>query len=184
MRLDLEQVAARVRGFEPTELADPGAAVATVLRDGPEVLLIRRAEHPDDPWSGHMAFPGGRREAQDGSLVHTAARETREELGLDLDRRGELLGALDDVPTHLNALVVRPYVWRVGAIGELRPNHEVAAVEWVGLDSLRSGARDTEHAFVYRGDEHRFPAYEVDHGVVWGLTFRMLQILFEVLRRG
>jgi hypothetical protein len=62
----------------------PGrAAVAIVLRDvedGPQVLLIRRAEHVGDPWSGHMAFPGGREDPEDESLLATAIRETREEL--------------------------------------------------------------------------------------------------------
>src|SRR5258706_15931093 len=52
----------------PAQVTDPPssrAAVALILRDGPqgiEVLFIRRAEHPQDPWSGQMAFPGGRAE--------------------------------------------------------------------------------------------------------------------------
>ena len=83
---------------------EPGerAAVTAVIRNHPErgaeLLVIRRAEHPLDPWSGHMAFPGGRRELTDPDLSHTALRETFEEVGLDLRRDGALLTRLPDVP--------------------------------------------------------------------------------------
>ena len=75
------------------------AAVAVVLREGPrsaEVLLIERAHHPDDPWSGHMAFPGGRMEAGDDSTRTTAARETLEEVGVSL-HGAEYLGHVDEL---------------------------------------------------------------------------------------
>src|SRR5512147_1099599 len=73
------------------------AAVAAVLRqgtDGVELLFIRRAKRRGDPWSGHMAWPGGKREAGDAGLVACAVRETREEVGLDLQAHGELIGSL------------------------------------------------------------------------------------------
>ena len=114
--------------------------------------------------------------------MQTARRETLEEIGLDLESHGELIGPLSDVPTHLHGMVVRPYVWKLDAVPALRPNHEVAAVGWVDLRALMSGARDTTYPLDYKGQRHAFPAYEVEEGVVWGLTYRMLQILFEVLR--
>ncbi|NNL85157.1 MAG: NUDIX domain-containing protein, partial [Myxococcales bacterium] len=49
-----------------------------------EVLFIERARHPDDPWSGHMALPGGRLDPVDASLRAAAERETREEVGVEL----------------------------------------------------------------------------------------------------
>lgn len=184
--LDLDAIARRIRAARAPAGPDPSAAVAAILRagDGPEILFIKRAEHPGDPWSGHMAFPGGRRDPGDASLVHTARRETLEEIGLDLGDHGEMLGPLEDVPTHTTGLVVRPFVWTVRAPSELRPNEEVAAIEWVPLRALMSGARDTTHTLDWKGMPHRFPAFEVQSGVVWGLTYRMLQILFETLRTG
>jgi 8-oxo-dGTP pyrophosphatase MutT (NUDIX family) len=98
------------------------AAVALVLRvpvgaAGPELLLVKRAEYPGDPWSGHVAFPGGRAEPDDASPWHTAARETWEETGLDLLAAGRLLGTLDELYPRtpvLPPVVVRPHVAVVG----------------------------------------------------------------------
>ncbi|MBD0320648.1 MAG: NUDIX domain-containing protein, partial [Gemmatimonadetes bacterium] len=73
----------------------PSAAVALLLRpsgDGPELLLIRRAEREGDPWSGHMALPGGRADPRDRDAAATAARETLEEVGIDVVRGGRFLG--------------------------------------------------------------------------------------------
>src|SRR5512147_1311947 len=73
------------------------AAVAILLaeRDGDaHALLIQRAERPGDPWSGHMAFPGGHREPHEHDLFLTAARETFEEVGIDLHRQAEAIGRL------------------------------------------------------------------------------------------
>ena len=72
------------------------AAVSVVIRGRGELdfLLIKRARSERDPWSGHMALPGGRRDDSDGDLLHTARRETLEETGVDLDRVGAALAAI------------------------------------------------------------------------------------------
>jgi 8-oxo-dGTP pyrophosphatase MutT (NUDIX family) len=75
------------------------AAIALVLLEQEsalEVLLIERAQRDGDPWSGHMALPGGHVEPSDSDLGATAERETFEEVGLDLQRWGERLGQLSD----------------------------------------------------------------------------------------
>jgi 8-oxo-dGTP pyrophosphatase MutT (NUDIX family) len=185
--LDLARIRHRLATVEPRDAGtEPRAAVATILREPvvgrPEVLLIRRAEHPADPWSGHMAFPGGRFDPADPSLEHTAIRETVEELGLDLRAHGELVTRLDDVPTHKTGLVVRPFVFTVHATPPLAPNEEVDEVHWVDLRSLLQGERDTTHELEWKGSLHRMPAYQVADRIVWGLTYRMLQILFTHLR--
>ena len=182
----LERIQARLAIAEPrTADGEARAAVAAILRErerGPEVLFIRRAEHPRDPWSGHMAFPGGRLEPSDPGLEATAVRETREEIGLYLPEYGERLGQLDDVPTHKSGLVVRPFVWRVDALPALRLNHEVAEALWVDLASLMRGERDTTYELEWNGQKLQFPGYAVGDRVVWGLTYRMLEVLFERVR--
>lgn len=186
--IDLDHIRRALGAQTPRPAAsDPRAAVAAILRErerGPEVLLIKRAEHENDPWSGHMAFPGGRRDPVDPTIEHTAVRETLEEIGLDLETHGELIAPLDDVPTHKSGLVVRPFVWAVESPPGLAPNHEVDEVHWIDLASMMRGERDTVFELDWKGERVRFPAYAVEDNVVWGLTFRMLQILFERVRTG
>ena len=160
------------------------AAVAVVLAPDPDsILFIRRAERPDDPWSGHVALPGGRRSAEDPDLVGTAIRETAEEVGLALEP-ADLAGSLDDVVPRtpvLPPIAVRPYVFILPARPSLRLNPEVAATRWVALDHLLHS--DTYHTveLEIRGAARRFPAYRVEEGIVWGMTERIISSLLHLL---
>ena len=186
-------VAERLRARPPEriegERVSGRAAVAAILRErlpgAPEVLFIRRAERPGDPWSGHMAFPGGKQEPGDPDLASTARRETFEEIGLPLDAHAELLGELDDVPAYargqLTGMVVTPTVWLLRETPVLAPNHEVDEVHWASLPVLMSGELDTTIDYPWQGHTLRLPGYRVGERVVWGLTHRMLSILFERL---
>jgi 8-oxo-dGTP pyrophosphatase MutT (NUDIX family) len=165
--------------------ARPRAAVAVVLRDagGPEVLLIERAEHPDDPWSGHMAFPGGRVDPGDPHAQAAAERETLEEVGLSL-AGAELLGRLDDIEgRHAGRtlpLVISAHVFHHAAPGELALNHEVASALWVPMRRLVDPAQRVEYRTPY-GDYPGILVGEPGRHVVWGLTYRFLEIFLEVL---
>ncbi|MFL5555271.1 MAG: NUDIX hydrolase, partial [Gemmatimonadaceae bacterium] len=104
-----------------------------------ELLFIKRAEYPGDPWSGQIAFPGGREESRDGSLAETAIRETREETGIDLAREGLMLGSLDDLrprTTRLPPVVVRPFVALLDRQDPLMLSNEVALAFWVPFGAL------------------------------------------------
>jgi 8-oxo-dGTP pyrophosphatase MutT (NUDIX family) len=157
------------------------AAVALVLRDGQEgieLLFIRRAEHPQDPWSGQMAFPGGRAEPADADLRATAVRETREEIGLDLDRDAEFLGELDEVRAMARMrpmqLSITPFVFRLRAPdAPLSPSEEVTSAYWIPLAELLAEARRSTYEYVHQGSTLQFPCLRFDDFVIWGLTFRM-----------
>jgi 8-oxo-dGTP pyrophosphatase MutT (NUDIX family) len=197
MRVVRERVTARLVDAAHTtakELGDgPGhgrAAVAIVVRDGtdgPQVLLIRRAEHPADAWSGHMAFPGGRQDPQDENLIATAIRETFEEVGLDLGQAGRLLGQLAPVPAVARgrpvAMTIVPFIFELVADAELLYSDEVVEAVWVPLDPLLQGQLRTTFAVDRDGGERvELPAHNVGGRIVWGLTYRMLDSLFELLR--
>lgn len=169
---------------------DPGlprAAVAVLLRPGAqglELLLIRRAEREGDPWSGHVALPGGREQADDAGPADTAARETHEEVGIDVRAGGRMLGALEPVwpqSSRAPGIVVRPFVFAVPADAEAVPNHEVDAAVWIPVRELLQPGAVTEHLFEIEGIEPmRFPAFGARGYVVWGLTHRILTTFLDV----
>ena len=163
------------------------AAVALVLKDGAsgiELLFIRRAEHPQDPWSGQMAFPGGRAEPGDADLAATAIRETVEEVGLDLTS-AEALGALDEVRAMARMrpmdLTILPFVFRVEATARPRPGPEVRSVHWLPLAALLGADLRSTMDYVHEGASLSFPCVRVDELVIWGLTYRMLLALGDRL---
>lgn len=166
--------------------ADRRAAVAAVFRVVEaqlELLFIKRAHREGDPWSGHMAFPGGRHEPQDASLEHTAVRETMEELALDLGT-GRVLGRLDDLAprnANLPSIVIRPFVAVVPPTVTLVPSDEVAAAFWVPVEQLRTDEAQAEHVMTINGLDARFPGYRVHDHVVWGLTERIVRQLLPLL---
>jgi 8-oxo-dGTP pyrophosphatase MutT (NUDIX family) len=161
------------------------AAVAAVLRpkgDDAEILFIRRAERQGDPWSGHMAFPGGRRQL-DESLLTTATRETREEVGLDLSRARPVTRLPDLLPyTQMPApIIVTPFVFALDDVPALTPNEEVAEALWAPLDPVLR--REPAVTFHYARDGYALdlPAIDVEGRIVWGLTYRMIEMLAEAV---
>lgn len=190
---DIARLARRLaaRAGTPLELEGDAryAAIALVLRASaagePEMLMIKRAELERDPWSGHVACPGGRMEPGDRDLEHTAIRETWEETGLDLARDGRILGTLDDITPRtpsLPPIVIRPFVAVVRPDAVIVESPEVAAVFWVPLTALRETAAWGKGMVPIRGVGER----EVDvfrHGdyTVWGLTHRALMQFLGLL---
>lgn len=169
------------------EAGDPllWAAVAVVLAPDPDaLLLIRRAERVGDPWSGHMALPGGRMEPEESDLFATAVRETAEEVGLALGP-GDLIGTLDDVVPRtpvLPPIAVRPYVFSLERRPALSLNPEVAAAHWVPLDTLLHPQTYDSVRLEIRGEQREFPAYRLAEAVVWGMTERIVSSLLVHFR--
>jgi 8-oxo-dGTP pyrophosphatase MutT (NUDIX family) len=159
----------------------PRAAVAVIFRtggNGSELLVIERAQHEADPWSGHLAFPGGRSEPGDHDTLFTAKRETLEELGLDLDGQGRLLGALDPVSTRgsgLPDLSISPFAFALNQQPQLNlESSEVASVFWVPIGPLLRGERDTTLLLQRGAERWQMPGYDVEGRVLWGLSYRMV----------
>ncbi len=153
------------------------AAVAVVLTPDPEsLLLIRRAERAGDPWSGHMALPGGRREPRDHDLLATAMRETSEEVGIALSPLN-LVGTLEDVVPRtpvLPPIAVRPFVFLPPTRPQLVLNQEVFSARWVSLDELSNpGAHHPVHLQL-GGLSREVQAYEIGDAIIWGMTERIL----------
>jgi 8-oxo-dGTP pyrophosphatase MutT (NUDIX family) len=178
----LERLAATLKERRPTQLEprERHAAVALMLRErsgGLELFVIKRAEKSEDPWSGHMALPGGGREPGDKDAYDTARRETLEEVGIDLNE-GRFLGRLDDVGprTMPGRLVVSTVVVAIDAEpGHLDPR-EVAEAFWVPLERL---VDKTVEIPDFPGS---WPAFTYkDRYVIWGLTHRILMQLWALI---
>jgi len=185
--IDLEHIRGALVAHDPVLVREGGAraSVAVVLRpprrreDGPRVLLIRRAEAEGDPWSGHVAFPGGRLDPRDAGLRPAAERETREEVGLDLSG-AEQLGRLDDLSGRAGSIVVSAFVYGLEADPPLVFSHEVADAAWVPFSRLLDPARHVVEPFEWDGNVLEVPAIVTGIGAgppLWGLTYRFLELL-------
>jgi 8-oxo-dGTP pyrophosphatase MutT (NUDIX family) len=165
------------------------AAIALVLRpteDGDsDLLMIKRAEVERDPWSGHVACPGGRMEPTDRDLAQTAIRETWEETGIDLSRDGRILGTLDDItprtPT-LPPIVIRPFVAVVRPDVTIVESPEVAEAFWVPMAAIRETASWGKALVPIRGvGEREVEVFRHGAYTIWGLTHRALAQFVDVL---
>lgn len=159
------------------------AAVSLVIRASErlEILIIKRATHDRDPWSGHMALPGGRWEPGDSGLLGTATRETLEETGIDLEAHGRPLGRLDDVAPaspRLPPMRVAPFVFGVPAhVDAAVTSYELESVHWIPIDRLRETS--TTVRIHFSDFSKTFPSYGVGDEHVWGLTHRILTGFLE-----
>ncbi|MCB1675461.1 MAG: CoA pyrophosphatase [Halioglobus sp.] len=166
------------------------SAVAMILqvRAGElHILMIRRAERRGDPWSGHMAFPGGRMEKGDAHGYATALRETREEVGLVLgaDAGDRCLGRLSEIRARPRrgalGMAVTPFVFRVDRDIEFSPNYEVDEVVWVPLEFLLDTDNREQMLWQYRGIELPMPCYFYGKRRIWGLSLMMLDELMDLV---
>lgn len=164
------------------------AAVAIIMREtatGPQMLFIERAVKEGDPWSGHMAFPGGHRDPVDSSLQDAAMRETMEEIGLDLGN-ADYLGALNHQQAQPRGrvldMLIAPHAFQIHGDPDFNPNYEVADVVWTALQPMaRNAIHDTETKPM-AGVPTVFNGYRLEQGhFVWGLTYRILQTFFATL---
>lgn len=192
MTLSLQRIEAELGKHKPRRkpfrLLLKRAAVAMILREvagKAEILMIKRAEHPGDPWSGHMAFPGGRMERSDRHGLDVARRETAEEIGLQLREQEPCIGRLSEIMTHFQlrrrAMVVSPFVFRLDREVEFTPNYEVSEVVWVPLSFLMD-PNNRERMVWLRGKvEIPLPCYMYQGRRIWGLSLMMLGELLTVL---
>ncbi len=165
------------------------AAVSLLLREdlqGTELLLIERAHRDDDPWSGQMAFPGGRRELQDETVLDTAIRETAEEIGVHLDVR-DLISRIDDLVaprlSHAHGLIISCHVFETLRPIHFGPNEEVHDLIWVPIAYL---LRPHSHTSDYRPPDYEgvFSGFRIgdeDNRIIWGLTYRIICSFFRTL---
>jgi 8-oxo-dGTP pyrophosphatase MutT (NUDIX family) len=164
------------------------SAVAMILqvREGElHILMIKRAEREGDPWSGHMAFPGGRMDKTDANGFEVAVRETAEEVGLNLGAQVECIGRLSDLNARPHrgtfGMAVSPFVFRLDREVMFTPNHEVAEVVWVPLEFLLDTDNRDEMVWDYKSAHIPMPCYRYEGRCIWGLSLMMLDELLDLV---
>lgn len=175
------------------------AAVAMILADSEhcsgggselEVCFIRRAERPGDPWSGQVAFPGGRAGPEDPDAHAVAERETWEEIGMTLEpehRVGPLPIRPIDRADLREPMTLSPFVYYVDRITResafARIPEEVAHVFWVPMSHIFDEDAVTELEYPIAGSWSAFPGILFGEHVIWGLTLRVLDSFAEITQR-
>ncbi|WP_250831129.1 NUDIX hydrolase [Marinobacter sediminum] len=164
------------------------ASVALIYRHsedgGVELLFIRRARREGDPWSGDMAFPGGRMQPEDATPRAAAERETFEETGVDLIRHGRFQARLSDLITRHHSrwrpMVVTPYVYEWQGTQAISPNYEVEQAVWISLDYL--AAKENQSRLPWRTPMGtvNMPCCRYQDYCIWGLSYSMVQELLAL----
>lgn len=184
----VERLRSTLAGRTPVTVDRPEArraAVALLVAADaePAILFIKRQHRLGDPWSGHMALPGGFASARDSSLEVTARRETAEETGIELADAASLLGSLDDVSPrtpYLPPIVVRPFAFLLPQRLKPVPGPEVEAAVWLPASQLFSPDFRRPFRFTLPGEAREFPSIVIGEYTIWGLTERVLSQLEEL----
>lgn len=191
--LSISAIATKLKNYRP-EIIDSitapiRAGVGIIIRSGSsgaELLFIKRAEHPADPWSGHIAFPGGRfDQTQDQNIADTVLREVSEEINVSLQQSCRYLGRTDDIRAvgrgKLLPMAISVLVYETNQELEPRLNAEVVCVFWVPLAELIADYNVTLKTYTFEGNQYELPAIKYNGQIIWGLTLRMLLNLFDIL---
>ncbi len=160
------------------------AAVTIILHknnaDEQEVLLIKRAERLGDPWSGDMAFPGGKMDSEDTNIYQTAIRELHEEIGLEdhyLRPVGRLSDQLTKTHSGLGPMVITPFIFELKSKTAFSLNHEVTETLWIPIKHFELPVNRQSMDWKVRGISLTVPCYWYKSRRIWGLTLRMIDDL-------
>ena len=154
-------------------------------QDG-ELHIVMILRNPGGVHGGQIAFPGGKHDPEDETMLDTALREVREELGLIVERN-DVLAELPMEQTRTTGYRVFPFLARITVPDRWQiAEREIAEIVDVKLTDLtRRDAHDkmigrfptwekAQQVSFYRIGEHR----------LWGLSYRILQPVLARLAAG
>ena len=157
----------------------PRAGVALIFNHLGELCMIRRTKKQGDPWSGHMAFPGGREEQQDETIRDTAERETWEEVQIDL-RKASYFGRLQDLVHPKLRVSAFVYYFSEEVQGVPCPS-EVEKIYWLPFEQFNQNELETTRETVFDGRSHTFPVLIIGEADIWGLSLQFIRDLQQRL---
>jgi 8-oxo-dGTP pyrophosphatase MutT (NUDIX family) len=161
----------------PSDSKKPRGAVAVLIKEEAEnlwLLMIKRAANPRDPWSGQMAFPGGHADPADRSLMHTAARETLEEVAINVGEQ-EFLGCLRNLEPRNVPMLVAPFVFLLSRTVHPSESAEAREIIWVPMSFLLEPKNVSSLTVPIGGREISMGCYVYLDHTIWGLSFRIIR---------
>ncbi|MGB4343803.1 MAG: CoA pyrophosphatase [Moraxellaceae bacterium] len=177
-QLIIPQLRDRLRYYRPSpDRVDAAVLVPVTDEATPHIILTRRASHMSSH-AGEVAFPGGKCDSTDASIIATALRESREEIGL-LEESVEVIGELDAFTSKVG-LRVQPIIGMVPSDLILLPNPgEIESIFRVPVEFFLTEKVSYTHRFRFMGNEVTVPSFNYGDYVIWGLTAFMIVDLIK-----
>ena len=176
----LQTLLDRMARYEaPGASVDAAVLIALTRETVPRMILTLRAGHMNSH-AGEVAFPGGKCDATDASVIATALREADEEIGLSPDKV-KVIGELG-VFTSRIGLKVRPVIGMIDELPVLTPNpDEIESIFTVPLDHFLNHQPSYEHKIKFMGLPITVPSYDYQGYMIWGLTGYMIVELMRLV---
>jgi 8-oxo-dGTP pyrophosphatase MutT (NUDIX family) len=167
-----EYLSARLQGYQARQISQPDLAEAGVLvaitdEAQPRILLTLRSSNLSSH-QGEVAFPGGKRDPEDESIIATALREAEEEVALTA-AQVQVVGQLSQVVSRFGYLVTPVLAIIPPDVTFVANPDELDAVFSVPLDYFRR----KPSGYFERGTI-RVPSYDYEGFHIWGLTSMMI----------
>lgn len=175
------QVNDNIRKIPLRQLCNRSAVsiMTTVMSGMPHLLMIQRARRQGDPWSGQMAFPGGRQAPADCSILHTACREAEEEVGIDPAPIATRITRLSDLVTRSHQSwkpqIVTPFLFELAQTPSLQINHEANKELWIPAHLFNQPAAG--YPWAIGPFTVTLPCYYYQEHPIWGLSLLMIRSL-------
>jgi 8-oxo-dGTP pyrophosphatase MutT (NUDIX family) len=182
----LKETVERIAVEEGPVWGEPRHASVGILITGakqdPSICFIRRAKWEGDPWSEHIAFPGGSRAADENAL-ETLRRELQEEIGWvaeDCQQPIKLPQLRIRLAGRERLLLLDAFVFCLeGALPALRCGPEVESAFWIPVAELWSLNNLHYHTLDDGSETLIYPAIRTPQGIIFGITMRVLTLLSD-----
>jgi len=167
-------------GLSSIELTEAAVLIPIFCKDGEYHILFTQRSDRVPHHKGQISFPGGARSKNDATLLDTALRESREEIGLKA-KDVEIVGELDDTPTTTSSFNISPFVGFIPYPYKfiLSP-YEINEIFSVPISALLHKASRKEERYTFGNQTFIGYSYEYEGRVIWGATAHIVQQFLQV----
>lgn len=147
-----------------------------------KIIFIKR-KNDGSTHSGQVAFPGGKFEKEDISLINTSIRETFEEIGVRISNEN-IIGSLTPIYIPVSNFEVAPFVGFLHKEPEYKlSTNEVEKIITVKISDLLDVNKKGEKLLERGNYLVNAPFFKTEDDIIWGATAMMLSELNEVILR-